>query len=87
MTERSPHEQLVRAHLGLADALARRFVSEVEPLEDLRQVALLGLLNACDRFDRARGVPFEAFAIPTILGELRLHVRDRPAARRPVTVR
>jgi RNA polymerase sigma-B factor len=77
MTESSDRETLIWKHLALADALARRFVSEIEPFEDLRQVALIGLLKACDRFDPARGVPFEAFAVPTILGELRNHVRDR----------
>jgi RNA polymerase sigma-B factor len=76
--DRDPREQLVRAHRSLVDALARRFVSDGESLEDLRQVALIGLLKAFDRFDPERGVPFAAFAVPTILGELRHHVRDRP---------
>jgi RNA polymerase sigma-B factor len=75
--DRDAREQLVRAHGALVDALARRFVSDVESLEDLRQVAVIGLLKAFDRFDPERGVPFPAFAVPTILGELRHHVRDR----------
>ena len=75
--DRDACEQLVQAHRPLVDALARRFVSDGESLEDLRQVALIGLLKAFDRFDPARGVPFSAFAVPTILGELRHHVRDR----------
>jgi RNA polymerase sigma-B factor len=77
MTVSSDRKALVSEHLGLADVLARRFVSEIEPLEDLRQVAVIGLLKASERFDPNRGVPFEAFAVPTILGELRHHVRDR----------
>jgi RNA polymerase sigma-B factor len=77
MADFSDRDALVREHLGLAAVLARRFVSEVEPFEDLRQVAVIGLLKACDRFDPARGVPFEAYAVPTVLGELRHHVRDR----------
>ena len=66
----------MRAHLGLVDPLARRFVSAGEGLEDLRQVAYIGLLKAARRFDPARRVPFAAFAVPTIVGELRHHVRD-----------
>jgi RNA polymerase sigma factor (sigma-70 family) len=74
---RVPPDELVTTHLPLANALARRFASDAEPLEDLRQVAALGLLKAAGRFDPARGVPFAAYAIPMILGELRHHVRDR----------
>jgi RNA polymerase sigma-B factor len=75
--ERDAREQLVRAQLPLVEVLARRFASDVEGLDDLRQVALIGLLKAFDRYDPHRGVPFAAFAVPTILGELRHHVRDR----------
>jgi RNA polymerase sigma-B factor len=77
MRDRDAREQLVRAHRLLVEALARRFVSDVESLEDLCQVGVIGLLKALDRFDPERGVPFPAFAVPTILGELRHHVRDR----------
>jgi RNA polymerase sigma-B factor len=66
----------VTAYLPLVEALARRFVSEVEGLDDLRQVGAIGLLKAARRYDPARGVPFPAYAIPVILGELRHHVRD-----------
>ncbi len=70
-------EQLVVHHLPLVEALARRFVSKDEVLDDLVQVAVIGLLKAVKRFDPERGRPFAAFAMPTILGELRHHVRDR----------
>jgi RNA polymerase sigma-B factor len=70
-------EQAVRAHLPLVETLARRFASDVESVEDLRQVGVIGLLKAVDRYEPDRGTPFTAFAVPTILGELRHHVRDR----------
>jgi RNA polymerase sigma-B factor len=56
--------------------LARRYVTSAEPFEDLVQVASVGLLAAINRFDPDRGIPFPAFAIPTILGELRRYFRD-----------
>jgi len=68
---------MVERHLGLAHHLARRYADRGEPLEDLVQVASLGLLKAVDRFDPDRGVSFTSFAVPTILGELRRHFRDR----------
>ena len=63
--------------LPFARSLAMRYSGGVEPSEDLIQVASLGLVSALERFDPARGVPFAAFAGPTILGELRRHFRDR----------
>jgi RNA polymerase sigma-B factor len=69
-------EALVRRFLPLARELARRFVHTGEPLDDLRQVAALGLIKAIDRFDPARGTKFASYAAPTILGELRRHIRD-----------
>ena len=69
-------DQLVRAFLPLARSLAMRYRGGSEPLEDLVGVANLGLVKAIDRFDPARGRPFTAFAVPTILGELRRHFRD-----------
>jgi RNA polymerase sigma-B factor len=60
----------------LIEALARRFRARWEPLEDLTQVAALGLLMAMDRFDPSRGVEFSAFATPTIIGELK-HFREK----------
>jgi RNA polymerase sigma-B factor len=75
----SKHDKLIAQHLPLAKALARRYARREEPLEDLVQVAALGLVAAARRFDPSRGVPFGAFATPTIEGELRRHLRDRAA--------
>ena len=71
-------DELVDAHLPLVDALARRFVTDTEGMDDLRQVGVIGLLKAAVRFDPRRGVPFAAYAVPFVLGELRHHVRDCP---------
>jgi RNA polymerase sigma-B factor len=68
---------LVEKHVELARALARRFANRNEPLDDLEQVAMLGVLKAVERFDPDRGTPFAAFAVPTVQGELRRHFRDR----------
>ena len=70
-------EELVERFMPLARSLAMRYRGGGEPLEDLVQVASLGLLKALDRFDPARATDFVAFAAPTILGELRHHFRDR----------
>ncbi len=69
--------QLIEEHLSLARSLARRFANRNEPLDDLEQVAMLGVLKAVERFDPEHGTPFAAFAIPTVVGELRRHFRDR----------
>lgn len=60
----------------LARNCARRYEGRGEPAEDLSQVAMIGLIRAIDRFDPDRGISFRAYAIPTILGELRRHFRD-----------
>jgi RNA polymerase sigma-B factor len=69
-------EQLISANAGLAQALANRFASRGQALEDLTQVALLALLKAIDGFEPKRGVQFSTYAVPTILGELKRHMRD-----------
>jgi RNA polymerase sigma-B factor len=69
-------EELVRRFLPLARSLAMRYRGGSEALEDLVQVANLGLVKAIDGFDPDRGRPFAAYAVPTILGELRRHFRD-----------
>lgn len=73
-------EQLVRRHLPLVRSLARRHAGRGESLDDLVQVASLALVAAARRFDPRRGVPFAAYAAPTIDGELRNHIRDRVGA-------
>jgi RNA polymerase sigma-B factor len=70
-------EQLVERFLPLARQLARRYQRGGEQLDDLIQVASLGLLKAIDRFDPARETAFSSFAVPTVLGELKRHFRDK----------
>lgn len=69
-------EQLIERYLPLARRLARRYQRVEEPLEDLVQVASVGLIKAIDRFDEQRSVVFSSYAVPTILGELKRHFRD-----------
>jgi RNA polymerase sigma-B factor len=73
--DEAARDELVRRYLPLASKLARRYDSPHEPFEDLLQVATLGLIGAVDRFDPSRGVAFAAFAIPTVLGELKRYFR------------
>jgi RNA polymerase sigma-B factor len=70
-------DELIEAFLSLAESLARRYQHSGQPLDDLIQVASIGLLKAVDRFDPRRGVTFESYAIPTILGELKRYHRDQ----------
>jgi RNA polymerase sigma-B factor len=69
-------DEIAEHTLWLATRGARRFADRGEPFDDLVQVARIGLLNAIDRFDPAHGVPFGAYATPTIMGELRRYFRD-----------
>lgn len=70
-------EHIICAWLPAARRAARRYRHTGEPMEDLVQVATVGLIQAVDRFDPARGSPFRHFAMPTILGELKRHFRDK----------
>jgi RNA polymerase sigma-B factor len=90
-------ERLFELHLPLVRALARRYAHRGERFEDLVQVGSIGLLEAIDRFDAARGDDLVRFAIPTITGVIKRHLRDRSTivrmprplaeqARRPVCV-
>jgi len=70
-------DELITAHMRLATHLARRFDHRGIPLDDLQQVASLGLLKAVERFEPQRGLEFSTFATPTIVGELKRYFRDR----------
>jgi RNA polymerase sigma-B factor len=70
-------EMLVERYLPLARQLARRYQRPDESIDDLVQVASLGLVKAIDRFDAGREVAFSSYAVPTILGEIKRHFRDR----------
>lgn len=73
----SARDELVTMHLPLAAFLARRFRDRGEHLDDLTQVATIGLLKAVDRFEPGRGVEFSTFATPTMVGEIKRHFRDK----------
>ncbi|MEU9778690.1 RNA polymerase sigma factor SigF [Streptomyces sanyensis] len=82
LPEQSPQRaelrnQLVRMHLPLVEHLARRFRNRGEPLDDLTQVATIGLIKSVDRFDPDRGVEFSTYATPTVVGEIKRHFRDK----------
>src|SRR5438067_439743 len=70
-------DELVEMHLPLVEYLARRFRNRGEPLDDLVQVATIGLIKSVDRFDLERGVEFSTYATPTIVGEIKRHFRDK----------
>jgi RNA polymerase sigma-B factor len=70
-------ETLVNRYSNLARALARRYGHRGEAMEDLQQVAMMGLLQAIDRYSADREAAFSSFAVPTILGEIKRHFRDK----------
>src|SRR5688500_9807442 len=74
--DQAAREQLVERLLPLARRMARRYRRSDEPLDDLVQVATLGLIKAIDRFDPARETAFSSYAVPTMLGELKRYFRS-----------
>jgi RNA polymerase sigma-B factor len=75
--DRSARDELAERMLPLARALANRYAGRGEPLEDLIQVASIGVMKSIDGFDMSRQVRLSSYATPTVLGELRRHFRDR----------
>ncbi|NLN78416.1 MAG: SigB/SigF/SigG family RNA polymerase sigma factor [Armatimonadetes bacterium] len=75
--DRKIRDHLVVMHQNLVRFLAGKFANRGEPLEDLVQVGVIGLINAIDRFDPDRGTKFSTYATPTIVGEIRRHFRDK----------
>ena len=75
--DRALRNELVEDHRWVAQLCARRFARKGEPMEDLLQVATVGVLKAVERFDPSHGVVFTTFAVPTVMGELRRHFRDK----------
>ena len=79
----SLRDELVESYLPLARTIARRYSSPRVPLEDLVQVAAIGLMKAIDRYDPARGVAFSSYAVPTMVGEVQRYFRDNTWGVRP----
>jgi RNA polymerase sigma-B factor len=75
--DRQARDQLAEEMLPLARALAGRYAGRGEPLDDLVQVACVGIMKAIDGFDLSREVRFSSYATPTVLGEIKRHFRDR----------
>ena len=77
MPDPAARDEIATRFVPFAEYLARRFVGRGESVEDLTQVAMIGLLNAIDRFDLSREVQFSTYAAATIVGELKRHFRDK----------
>jgi RNA polymerase sigma-B factor len=75
--DQAARDQLVEENLPLVRAISRRYAGKGEPLDDLVQVGSIGLIKAIDRFDLDRGVELRTYAVPTIVGEIKRHFRDR----------
>ncbi len=74
--DRSLRNEIIRRNCWIAEVAARRFGNRGEPIEDLVQVGLVGLVKAVERFDPGQGTPFVAYAMPTIVGEIKRHFRS-----------
>jgi RNA polymerase sigma-B factor len=81
--DRRAHAELVERYLPLVRSLARRYRNRGEPLDDLVQVASLGLIKALQRWDPQRGFALSTYVVPVVLGELRRHFRDHAWAIKP----
>ncbi len=75
--DRAARDRLVEEMMPLVRSLARRYAGRGEPVDDLIQVGAIGLIKAIDRFELERGVELTTYAVPTIVGEIRRHFRDR----------
>jgi RNA polymerase sigma-B factor len=80
--EEAAREQVIQEQLPLAEFLARKFAGRGEPVDDLVQVASVGLIKAVDRFDVDRNIEFSTYATPNILGEIKRYFRDKGWAMR-----
>jgi RNA polymerase sigma-B factor len=82
--DRETRERLIRGYLPLADSIAKRFDRGGRvPLDDLKQIAAMGLMKALDRYDPGHGAAFSSFAVPTMEGEIRRYFRDATWMVRP----
>jgi RNA polymerase sigma-70 factor, sigma-B/F/G subfamily len=79
-TWRALRDEIVARHLSLVRALAVRFQGRGEDLDDLVQVGTVGLIKAIDRYDPCHGAQLSSFAVPTVVGEIKRHLRDRTSA-------
>jgi RNA polymerase sigma-B factor len=80
--DQNARERVIQEQLPLAEFLARKFAGRGEPLDDLIQVASVGLIKAVDRFDVDRKIEFSTYATPNILGEIKRYFRDKGWAMR-----